>query len=67
MFWHIDNGETRECTVQDYIVNINEISNGDGIGILGNTNELQQKLSTNSISNTENNIKTSSVPTGHFM
>ena len=64
---NIDNGETRECTVQDYIVNINEISNGDGIGILGNTNESQQKLSTNSISNTENNIKTSSVPTGHFM
>ena len=63
----IDNGETRECTVQDYIVNINEISNGDGIGILGNTNDSQQKLSTNSISNTENNIKTSSVPTGHFM
>ena len=37
------------------------------IGILGNTNESQQKLSTNSISNTENNIKTSSLPTGHFM
>ena len=64
---NIDDGETRECTVQDYIIQINEVSNGDGIGILGNINESQQKLSTNSISNTENNIKTSSVPTGHFM
>jgi len=26
---NIDDGETRECTVQDYIVNINEISNGE--------------------------------------
>ena len=34
---NIDDGETRECTVEDYIVNINDISNG-GIGILGNTN-----------------------------
>lgn len=40
----IEDGETRECTVQDYAVNINEISNGDGIGILGNINESQQKL-----------------------
>ena len=34
---NIDNGETRECTVQDYIVNINDITD-DGIGILANTN-----------------------------
>jgi hypothetical protein len=40
---------------------------GDGIGILGNINESQQKLSTNSKSNTENKIKTSSLPTGPFM
>ena len=26
---NIGNCETRECTVQDYIVNINEISNGE--------------------------------------
>ena len=50
---NIDNGETRNCTVEDYIVNINEVSNGGEIGILGNINESQQKLSTNSISNTE--------------
>ena len=37
---NIDNGETREYNVQDYIVNINEISN-DEIGILGNINESQ--------------------------
>ena len=64
---NIDNGETRECTVEDYIVNINEVSNGGEIGILGNINESQQKLSTNSISNTEDKIKTSSLPTGPFM
>ena len=33
---NIDDGETRECTVQDYIVNINEISNGE-IEILWNS------------------------------
>jgi len=36
---NIGNGETRDCTVQDYIVQISEVSNGDGIGILGNINE----------------------------
>ena len=35
---NIDNGETRECTVEDYIVNINDISN-DEIGILGSIND----------------------------
>ena len=34
---NIDDGETRECTVEDYIVNINDITD-DGIGILANTN-----------------------------
>ncbi|MGI0052203.1 MAG: hypothetical protein ACRD8K_10745, partial [Nitrososphaeraceae archaeon] len=37
---NIGNGETRECTVQDYIVNINDITD-NGIGILANIDESQ--------------------------
>ncbi len=57
---NIDNGETRECTVKDYIVSLDEVSiNGDS-GIVLNMNNSQQHLYTNDISNTENKIKTSS-------
>ena len=66
---NIDNGETRECTVQDYIVNINEISKMMEVGILGNTDNPPQQLYTNDISNTENKIikTSSSLPTGPFI
>jgi YVTN family beta-propeller protein len=34
---NIEDGETRECTVEDYIVSLDEVpTNGDGIGILAN-------------------------------
>ena len=67
---NIDNGETRECTVEDYIVSLDEVSNnGDGIGILSNLNNSQQQnqLFTNDISKTENKIQTQSLPTGPFV
>lgn len=54
---NIDNGETRECTVEDYIVSLGEVPiNGDS-GIVSNMNTSQQHLYTNDISNTENKLK----------
>ena len=65
---NIDNGETRECTVEDYIVSLDEVPiNGDS-SIVSNMNNLQQHLYTNDISNTENKIKTSlSLTTAPFI
>jgi YVTN family beta-propeller protein len=69
----IDNGETRECNVEDYVVSLEEIpTNGESeIGILSsnmnNPLEQQQLLSTNDITNSENKIKAESLPTGPFI
>jgi hypothetical protein len=67
-FGNIDNGETRECTVEDYIVSLDEVPiNGDS-GIVSNMNNSQQHLYTNDIANTENKIKTSlSLTTAPFI
>ena len=65
-------GETRECTVENYIVSLEEIpTNGDGFGILSSKmdNSIQQhnQLITSDISNTGNKIQTQSLPTGPFI
>ena len=40
---NIDNGETRECIVEDYIVALDEVSNNGESGILSsNMNKPQQ-------------------------
>ena len=60
---NINDGETKECTVEDYIVSLAP-TNDDGIGILSNMNNSQQRtLFTNDIYSTENKIKPSSLPT----
>ena len=67
---NIKNDETRECTVEDYVVSLDELSsNGDGIDILSSHIEKsqQQQLFTNYISSTENKIKLQSLPTGPFI
>ena len=60
---NINNGETKECTVQDYVVAVNEISNGE-IDILTNSNESQQILKTNDVKQTTNT--TSIIPSIPF-
>jgi hypothetical protein len=49
----IEDGETRECIVQDYVVALDEVSNGDGIGILSNTNKPQLLLNNDLITTTK--------------
>ena len=59
----IEDGETRECTVQDYVVAVNDVSNG-GIGILANIYnkpEQQQQLITNDISTTKDTTTIKSI------
>ena len=60
---NINNDETKECTVQDYVVAINEISNGE-IDILTNSNESQQILKINDVKQTTNT--TSIIPSIPF-
>ena len=60
---NINNDETKECTVQDYVVAVNEISNGE-IDILTNSNESQQILKTNDVKQTTNT--TSIIPSIPF-
>ena len=56
MFWrHREGGETRECTVQDYTVNVNATSNG--INILSESSQ-QEQLTEN---NNTNDIMTKSI------
>jgi hypothetical protein len=63
---NINDGETRECTVEDYLVSLDEVpTNGDGIGILTNTNNSQHQLFTTDITSNENKTKTQSLPTAH--
>jgi DNA-binding beta-propeller fold protein YncE len=58
-------GETRECTVEDDIVSLDEVpSNGDSDIVSSMNNSQQNQLFTNEISGTGNKIQTSSVPTG---
>lgn len=66
---NIDIGETKECTVEDYVVSLDELpTDGDGIAISSNMdNSIQQTLFTNDIYSTENKIKTQSLPTGPFI
>jgi DNA-binding beta-propeller fold protein YncE len=67
---NVENGETRECTVEDYVVSLDEVSNNDdGIGILSNIDKSQQQnpLYTHDMSNTKNKIKTQALPTGPFI
>jgi hypothetical protein len=67
---NVDNGETRECTVEDYVVSLDEVPNNGESGIVSNMNnsqqQQQQQIFANDISNTENKIKTQSLPTGEF-
>jgi hypothetical protein len=69
---NIENGETRECTVEDYVVSLDEVpSNGEsGIGILSSNidkSQQQDQLFTNDIFSTENKLQTQSLPTGPFI
>lgn len=59
-------GETRECTVEDYVVSLDEVpTDGDGIDILSNidNSQKQNQLFTNDISSTGNKIQPSTLPT----
>jgi len=66
---NIDNGETRECTVEDYIVSLDELPTNGQSGIVSSMNNSQQQnqLFTNDMSNTKNKIKTQALPTGPFI
>ena len=65
---NINDGETRECTIEDYIVSLDEVTTNGESGILSNMNndnsQQQNQLFTNDISNTEDKIKTESIPIG---
>jgi hypothetical protein len=68
---NIKDVETRECTVEDYIVSLDEVPNNgeSGIVILSSNmyNSQQQTLFTNEISNTGNKIKTQLLLTRPFV
>ena len=65
---NVDNGETRECTVEDYVVSLDEVPTNGESSIISNMNKpLEEQLFANDIFNTENKIKIESLPTGPFI